>query len=391
MAITSGLFMSVNGDRKYKADFFASYFASFIANGVFPNPSTGLQVIANGDMTVSVRTGKAWIKGYYMANDSDYNLQLDVADGVLKRIDRIVLRLDFLDRQIVPLVKKGAFATVPVAPALKRDADAYELAIADVLINNGAISVSQANITDLRLNKSLCGIVHGTVDQIDTTGLFAQYDDAFRTWFESIQDILDGDVAANLASRISTVEEEVNNNTTAIQTVGQALSVHQADYQQQLGTANLLTTDKTLKGALNELFTNVSSGKTQIATAITDKGVTASGGDTFSQLASKIGQIATGKKWATGSTSNISGNTFTINNISFRPTIVILFNNQWQASGSTVLGTGIFTQSPILKNFYYRINFSLNSSTPFVVSDNGFTFTDTFDVNGNNFTWVAFE
>ncbi|MFD2446377.1 hypothetical protein ACFSO7_20660 [Bacillus sp. CGMCC 1.16607] len=209
MAIISGLFNSVNGDRKYKADFFAEYFASFIANGVFPNPSTGLQVIANGNMAVSIRAGKAWIKGYYMSNDADYTLQLDVADGVLKRIDRIALRLDFLTRQIVPVIKKGAFASSPVARALQRDTDAYELGIADILINNGAISISQANITDTRLNTALCGIVKGTVDQIDTTNLFAQYDDAFQEWFESIKDILDGDVAANLANRISTLEQTV--------------------------------------------------------------------------------------------------------------------------------------------------------------------------------------
>jgi hypothetical protein len=229
MSIVSGLFMSVGGDRRYKADFFASYFASFIANGVFPNPSTGMQVIAGSGMSVNVKAGKAWINGYYMINDSDYNLQLDVADGVLKRIDRIVLRLDFLTRMIVPVVKKGTFATSPAAPSLQRDADAYEIALADVAVNNGAISISQANITDLRLNSALCGIVHGTVDQVDTTTIFNQYQSWFNnitssvegeidawqdvqqqefdTWFQSIQGILDGDVAANLAERISSLEQ----------------------------------------------------------------------------------------------------------------------------------------------------------------------------------------
>lgn len=66
MAIRSGLFNSVNGDRRYKADFFAEYFASFIANGVFPNPSTGLQVLANQNMTVAIKPGKAWINGYFL-------------------------------------------------------------------------------------------------------------------------------------------------------------------------------------------------------------------------------------------------------------------------------------------------------------------------------------
>jgi hypothetical protein len=44
----------------------------------------------------------------------------------------------------------------------------------------------------------------------------------------------------------------------------------------------------------NGLFTSVSDGKNAVATAITGKGVPASGGDTFTQLAGKIGSISTG-------------------------------------------------------------------------------------------------
>ncbi len=37
----------------------------------------------------------------------------------------------------------------------------------------------QSNITDLRLNKELCGIVHGVIQQADTTEIFRQ----FQAWF----------------------------------------------------------------------------------------------------------------------------------------------------------------------------------------------------------------
>ena len=43
----SSFFNSVSHDRTYKAEDWAEYFASFIGNGVFPVPSTGLQVVAN--------------------------------------------------------------------------------------------------------------------------------------------------------------------------------------------------------------------------------------------------------------------------------------------------------------------------------------------------------
>lgn len=240
MAVRSSFFNSVNGDRRYKSNHFAEYFASFIANGIFPNPSNTLQVYEKTNMTVTVKPGKGWINGYFAINEYDYDLTLDNADGILNRIDRIVLRLDFNVRAISIAVKKGVFASTPVAPTLQRDADAHELALADVYVTKGATTVKQSNITDQRLNNALCGVVHGTVSQVDTTTIFNQYSAwfsettgkteseinqwqltvkaEFDQWFASIQNILDGDVAANLAARITTLEQN--------------LATHQAEYAQ---------------------------------------------------------------------------------------------------------------------------------------------------------------
>lgn len=208
----SGFFNDIDDDRLYDASFFAEFFASFIGNGVFPNPSTNLQVFENGNMTTKVSAGKGWINGYFLVNDSDYVLQHDLADGVLKRIDRVVMRLNHLERKIEVLIKKGAFASTPVAPALQRDADYYELALADVPINAGTTTITQADIIDQRFNKELCGVVKGLIDEIDTTNLFAQYDDAFKEWFKSIETYLDGDVAANLTTAILALESDLNNH-----------------------------------------------------------------------------------------------------------------------------------------------------------------------------------
>ena len=180
MAIRSFPFNSINGDRKYNAFHWAEYFATFIGNGVFPNPSDGLQAIANNDMTVTVKKGNAWINGYILINDNDYVLNIDPADGILDRKDRVVVRWDAVDREIRIEVKKGELSSNPVAPNLQRDVDAYELGLANIYIAKGVIGISQSSITDLRLNKNYCGIVHGTVDQVDTTTLFNQY----QTWLQ---------------------------------------------------------------------------------------------------------------------------------------------------------------------------------------------------------------
>ncbi len=102
----SFVFNSVNGDRRYKAEDFREYFASFISNGVFPNPSNNLQVIANNDMTITIKAGKGWINGAIYINTDDYILNIDVADGVLNRIDKVVLRMDTAERKIYSYVKK---------------------------------------------------------------------------------------------------------------------------------------------------------------------------------------------------------------------------------------------------------------------------------------------
>ncbi|MFJ3386831.1 hypothetical protein [Lysinibacillus sp. NPDC086135] len=179
MAVRSGFFNDVNDDRVYDEKDFAEFFAAFIGNGVFPNPSNGLQVYANSNMTTVVKAGKGWINGYFVVNDSDFIIAHDRADGALKRIDRIVLRKSVADRDIQIVLKKGTFATNPVAPTVVRDADFYELVLADVLISAGTTQIIQGNITDQRLNKNLCGIVHAVVDQVDTTTIFNQY----QSWF----------------------------------------------------------------------------------------------------------------------------------------------------------------------------------------------------------------
>lgn len=179
-------------DRVYLAEDYARYFASFIGNGVFPNPANQLQVVAiDGNMQVRIKQGKGWINGYFYENTDDLIFKLDPADGVLNRIDRIVLRLDFLNRDIRAVVKKGDYATTAIAKALERNEDAYELALADIKVNRGAISITQANITDLRLNKELCGIVHGTVEQVDTTAIFNQ----FESWYSQTKEAYDKDIA----------------------------------------------------------------------------------------------------------------------------------------------------------------------------------------------------
>ncbi|MER2107565.1 MAG: glycosyl hydrolase family 28-related protein [Solibacillus sp.] len=183
MAVKSGFFNSDRGNMAFEAEFFAQYFSSLIANGVFPNPSNNLQVIAGTKMTTVVTAGKGWVNGYYVVNDGNFILKHDKADAMLKRIDYVVMRLNLLARKIEFVVKKGKLSKVPATPALTRNTDYHELLLASVYVGNGVTQLTQANITDTRLNTNLCGIVHAAVDQIDTTTLFTQ----MQSWFDQFK------------------------------------------------------------------------------------------------------------------------------------------------------------------------------------------------------------
>lgn len=192
MAETSGFFNaemvegdgSITYDRIYYADQFAYYFSKFISNGVYIDPATQLKVTSKGELKLNVAVGDAFINGYWYKNDENFELQLAQANGSLPRIDRVVLQWDSLTRYINLAILQGNPAATPSAKNLTRNADMWELGLADVYIERGVLSISDANITDLRPDRTYCGYVAGVVNQIDTTNLFAQFTDAFEQYYE---------------------------------------------------------------------------------------------------------------------------------------------------------------------------------------------------------------
>jgi len=201
-------------------------------------------------MTITIKAGSGFINGYYYRNTTDLKKTLAVADGVLHRIDRIVMRWSLIDRAIYIAVKQGAPSNAPTAPSLKRDAEVYELALADIYIGAGITAVSQSSITDRRADINLCGFVTGVIDQFDFSTLCAQFEAFFSdyraqiradystytaemegfeaaaeadftTWFDGIKHVLDGDTAGNLYNEVNAVRDEVGevrNLANSIQT-----------------------------------------------------------------------------------------------------------------------------------------------------------------------------
>lgn len=182
MAITSGFFDSVNGDRTYDAEQMSSYFDGLISDGVYENIGDRFAVTsANDGMTVNVGTGRAVIQSHWVKNDATVVMTLDPSDVQLNRTDFIVLRLDRTNRTIELTVKKGSTSTGDpgIAPPT-RTSTVWEMYLAAVRINKGATQPTY--ITDMRPS-SYCGWVTGIITQVDTSDLFTQWETAYAKMY----------------------------------------------------------------------------------------------------------------------------------------------------------------------------------------------------------------
>lgn len=197
-------------DREYGSAEFRELMRKLISNGVYANPATNMQVVAGGGLNVVVKPGCCWVSGALGIVDTDEILTLDAsANG---RTDAIVARFDLSleARDIHLYVIKGKEGSNE-APELTRNESIYDIQLARVRLGANSPNVTMAAITDTRYDSSVCGIVTGMIDQIDTTDLFAQYGATFEEFMASLEDTLTEDVAGNLLVLLNTHKSDKNN------------------------------------------------------------------------------------------------------------------------------------------------------------------------------------
>ncbi|MDY2681588.1 MAG: hypothetical protein SOV54_02420, partial [Faecalibacterium prausnitzii] len=135
-------------------------------------------VTAAGGMTVTVSAGLGWVRperfaGYSICKRDPDTLTLPLADGTRPRIDRIVLRYDAAKRSTALKVLTGAAASSPTPPEITRTSLVYDLCLAQVRRPAGSVTVQPGDITDTRLDESLCGVMRDGVTGIPTAQLLA--------------------------------------------------------------------------------------------------------------------------------------------------------------------------------------------------------------------------
>lgn len=145
--IEYGFFNAVNGDRTYNADDLSNFFAGMLRDGIFKGFENELEVVANNNMSVTVKTGKAMLGYKYMHNKSSTVLNVD-AHSNFNRTDYVVAYSDLTTRTAGLKVVKGLQSGTN--SELVSTSTYFVIQLASISVTTSTTSISSSNITDLR-------------------------------------------------------------------------------------------------------------------------------------------------------------------------------------------------------------------------------------------------
>ena len=136
-------------------------------SGIFDGDDFACSV--NGaDNNVTVGIGIGWIRnsrfsGKVIALKNALTLDMDVADTTYPRIDAVVIQFDANANGTNVLVKHGKAAKKPQPPEVVQTESVYELHLYHVRREAGAASIPVSALTDLRQNRTYCGLMQDDV------------------------------------------------------------------------------------------------------------------------------------------------------------------------------------------------------------------------------------
>lgn len=231
MAITYGFYNSFNGDRRYDAIQVSSLFDGIIGDGVFETIGDALMVELTSGLSFKVGTGRAWFNHTWTLNDSDLAFTLNPADVTKTRIDAVYLEVNEEARSNNIRVLTGTPATSNAQrPALTKTAKIHQYPLAYITVTPGLTKLTAANVANM-VGTTECPFVIGVVKTMTIDHFVSawsvewnqwlasqkkDYDNwmvnskaDFNKWFEGLKVTLDGNVAANLANQIQTLNTKL--------------------------------------------------------------------------------------------------------------------------------------------------------------------------------------
>ncbi|WP_195362733.1 hypothetical protein [Lactococcus lactis] len=195
-----------NGDREYSSDEFAEFFATLFKPGVVvtANFGSGLQITESASLGMRVKfgAGEAFSSfGRNYVHDKDEEVTVPIASTLQDRTDSVAIQFNKSQREAF-FVYKESDTTVTRTDSI------FELQIAKILVPKNSTQITNANITDMRANESVCGYFspHGKLNAGDITTQFI-------AWFEDFKGKLGTDPATNLQLQINDLDSRAVHNT----------------------------------------------------------------------------------------------------------------------------------------------------------------------------------
>lgn len=159
-------------------------------------------------------------------------------------------------------------------------------------LTNDSNFATESYVTNAINNASIGG---GEGTSVDLSVYQTKTDNTLNTTDKTIVGAINElDIESVKAEDYSTIEMTIENDVNTRLTNLEITKVEAKDYNSGVDITieqNLATRVNTLESNVNELFQSVSSGKTLIASAITDKGIETSSDATFQTMADNIGLI----------------------------------------------------------------------------------------------------
>lgn len=200
---------------------------------------TGWLSNSNGD-------GVVWWNDSESVNGSKLQLAIDAADGVLNRIDRVIVEwktTNYVDRPEIKVLK-GTASSQAAAPALTNNGTLRQISLAQISVAAGTTAITASMITDERQDTEVCGLVTDGLS-IDTSVINAQFSELLEQLRSAIAQaisggLIDGSVTSEKLAALSVLathiaQGAVTGQKIADKTITAANMADDARYDQSVG------------------------------------------------------------------------------------------------------------------------------------------------------------
>lgn len=197
MAFTCGFFNAVmdgggNPDRAYDAKDMSRIFDGLIQDGVYAHVGEKFAVTINldNDLQVKVGTGRAWLSHTWSYNDSYYYIYALEPEQSLNRIDALCIHVKNGDTEAandrINTIewKRGTGASNPSKPIWANTAIEGWYPLAYVTRHAGVREVVTADIEQAVGVDPKMPFVLGVLDNVDVSELFLQWTGQFQEWMD---------------------------------------------------------------------------------------------------------------------------------------------------------------------------------------------------------------